>query len=263
MRAPFRRRVYGPLRDKKLENVLTQLFTREFGYEDKIVFAEVMVDRILSEIEHFVRPHTLVKPGQLLWMAVACDGSKHARKTMREIPQVPVLIDLVSDDDLESLANGDSFQDVRERRVARLFNQAFAQGGALAQSDVAAILLGSCHQVRNIIEKTREKTKRILPYRGSVHDMGGTITHKVEVIRLYEQGYVETEICRLLTPVHSLSSVEKYIQSYKNILKLLGRGFAIPEISGILSMSQRLVGAYVDIVREHHPDVINQRPGIA
>ena len=55
MRAPFRKRVYGPLRDKKLENVLTQLFTREFGYEDKTVFAEVMVDRILSEIEHFVR----------------------------------------------------------------------------------------------------------------------------------------------------------------------------------------------------------------
>jgi hypothetical protein len=41
--------------------------------------------------------------------------------------------------------------------------------------------------------------------------------------------------------VHDLRSVENYAQSYKNVLKLLERGFAPKEISGILSLSKRLV----------------------
>ena len=38
--------------------------------------------------------------------------------------------------------------------------------------------------------------------------------------------------------------------------KLLERGFTSSEISGILSISHRLVDSYIDIVGEHHPEVL-------
>jgi hypothetical protein len=80
------------------------------------------------------------------------------------------------------------------------------------------------------------------------------------VARLLEAGHLEPEICRLLSPTHDLRAVENYAQTYKNVLKLLERGFAPGEISGILAIGERLVNAYVEIVREHHPEILASNP---
>ena len=94
----------------------------------------------------------------------------------------------------------------------------------------------------------------------AIHDLGRTLTHKVEIIRLFEQGYLESDICTMLSPAHDLSSVERYVQRYKNILKLLMRGFSPREISGILSISISLVVTYVEIACEHHPEIVRHNP---
>jgi hypothetical protein len=174
-----RQETFSPMRDKTLANVLRHLFVTEFGYDKKVIFAEAMIERILETVDAFVKPASLLEAGQLLWMAVAVDGRKHAPQPMKEIPQVPVVLDLVTDDELKALANGEDYRVVRRRRYARLLEQAFAQGGVLAQSDLAAISLLNRTRVSRDIARSREETGRILPYRGSVQDVGATITHKV------------------------------------------------------------------------------------
>jgi hypothetical protein len=251
-----RQETFLPMRDKTLVNVLRHLFVTEFGYENKVLFAIAMIERILETLEAFIQPASMLKPGQMLWMAVVHDGSKHAHKPMKEIPQVPVVLDLVTDDDLDALARGEDYRVVRRGRHARLLEQAFAQGGVLAQSDLAAITVLHRTQISDDITRFRKTEGRILPYRGSVQDVGATLSHKIEVARLLEAGHLEPEICQLLSPVHTLQSVENYAQTYKNVLKLLERGFAPWEVSGILSINQRLVASYTDIIGEHHPDVL-------
>lgn len=255
-----RQREFSPLQDKTLTNVLRQLFVTEFGYEKKVLFAEVMIERILATIDAFVKPVSLLKPGQLLWMAVANDGRKHTYKPMKDTPQVPVVLDLVADDDLKALVNGEKFLVVRRHRHARLLQQALAQGGVLAQTDLAAITLICQGQVGQDIAHVQRARGRLLPYRGTVQDIGPTLSHKVEVARLLEAGYLEPEICRKLSPIHSLRSVENYAQTYKNVIKLLKRGFAPREISAILSISKRLTNAYIEIVKELHPEIIAGNP---
>jgi hypothetical protein len=259
-RRTHRQADFSPLQDKTLTNVLRQLFVTEFGYQNKVLFAEAMIDRILETVESFVQPAALLKPGQLLWMAVVNDGRKHAHQPMREIPQVPVILDLVTDGELGALASGKDWRVVRRRRHARLLEQAFAQGGVLAQSDLAALTLTSTTTVRADISHFRETENRLLPYRGSVQDVGGTLTHKVEAIRLFEAGYLEPEICRKLPILHDLPAVENYVQTYKNVIKLLERGFAPGEVSGILTIDKRLVQAYVDIIHEHRPKILAANP---
>lgn len=251
-----RQATFSPLRDKTLDNILRHLFVTEFGYQRKVVFAEVMIARIIETIEAFVKPAALLKPGQMLWMAVANDGHKHAYTRMRDTPQVPVVLDLITDEDLAALADHEEFRVVRRRRHARLLDQTLAQGGVLAQGDLAAISLIAQQAVSTDIALVQQTEERQLPYRGSVQDIGGTISHRAEVARLLEAGYLEPEICRMLSPVHDLQSVENYAQTYKKVLRLLERGFAPVEISGILSIGLRLVHLYVDIVREHHPEII-------
>jgi hypothetical protein len=240
---------------------LCQLFVTEFGYGNKVIFAEAMIKRILDTVEHFVRPATLLKPGQMLWTAVANDGLKHAFQAMKNIPQVPVVLDLITDDDLQGLASGDSYPAVRAQRHARLLEQAYAQQGVLAQNDLSAITLSNLQQVRDDLARFRTENNRHLPFRGSIQDIGGTITHKAEVIRLFEAGNLEPDICRMLSMPHDLSAVENYVQTYKNVLKLLERGFAPGEISGILGISKKLVDAYMDIASEHHPNIVNSSRG--
>jgi hypothetical protein len=259
-RNTHRQNVFAALRDKTLSNQLRHLFVTEFGYQDKVLFAEAMIDRILDTIEAFTRPASRLRPGQLMWMAVSYDGRKHAHQTMKEIPQVPVVLDYVTGDELQALTDGEDYRLLRRRRHARLLDQAFAQGGVLAQGDLAALSLLSAGAVRSDLSRIRKEEHRILPYRGVVQDVGGTITHKVEVARLLEQGVLEPEICRRLPILHSLASVENYAQTYKNVTKLLDRGFAPTEVSGILQVGMQLVKAYIEIVREHHPDILARNP---
>jgi len=251
-----RQETFSPLRDKTLRNVLRHQFVTEFGYENKVIFAEAMIDRILAPIAAFTQPVTRLQPGQLLWMAVPDDGHKHARQRMRDTPQVPVILDLITAAELATLAAGTPYRTVRQQRPARLLEQARRQGGVLAQSDLAASTLRHRKQVGQDIAAVQKAEERILPYRGSVQDLGGTLTHKVAVIRLLEAGYLEPEICERLKIPHDLSAVENYAQTYKNILKLLARDFTPVEIAGILSIGPRLVASYLEIVAEHHPDLL-------
>jgi hypothetical protein len=242
-----RQETFSPLRDKTLANILRQQFIDEFGYANKVVFAEVMIERILDTIDTFVRSASQLRPGQLLWMAVAHDGHKHAMQPMKDIPQVPVVLDLITDKELSALAAGRDFRLVRRYRHARLLKQAISQGGVLAQNDLAAISLLAPSTVQSDIAYVHQ-------------DIGATLTHKVEVARLLEAGYLEPEICRQLSPTHTLRAVENYAQTYKNVLKLLERGFAPNEISAILCIGLRVVNAYIDIVNEHHPQVVASNP---
>jgi hypothetical protein len=251
-----RERTFSPLRDKTLANVLRHLFVTEFGFETKVIFAEAMIERILETIDAFVKPASLLSPGQMLWMAVTNDGKKHTFKRMKEIPQVPVILDLVTDEELQAIADGKDFAALRRQRHARLLEQTYDQQGALAHTDLCVITLTNESQVSSDIDHVQQDRGRLLPYRGTVHDVGPTLSHKAEVARLLEAGYLEPEIGRKLSPVHNLRSVERYAQTYKNATKLLERGFTPGEISGILSISKRLVETYIAIVNEHHPEII-------
>lgn len=247
------------MRDKTLKNVLRHQFVTEFGYENKVIFAEAMIECILETVASFTRPVAWLKPGQLLWMAVPDDGRKHTKKRMRDIPQVPVILDLITDAELQALADGEEYALVRRERQARLLEQARAQGGVLSQNDLAAITLRHRKQVGRDIAAHQKRNGKILPYRGSVQDVGATTTHKVEVIRLLEAGFLEPEICQRLSISHDLTAVENYVQTYKNLLKLLERGFTPHQVTGILSISRRLVDSYMEIIQEHHPDLLGDR----
>jgi hypothetical protein len=257
-----RAETFGPLQDKTLHAVLRQQFMTEFGYGSGGAVADMIVEEVLHTLARYMRPPSTLRPGQLLWLAVAHDGAKHARGALCEIPLVPVVLDWVTQPELAALSEGVPFQEAREERIARLLTQALAQGGVLAQSDLSALCLLNRTQVGRAIHKYQREHETILPYRGTVQDVGGTLTHKVEVIRLFEAGFLEPEICKRLEMAHDLSAVENYVQTYKHVLKLLERQFTLPEISGILRIGMPLVRAYIDIVQEHHPEILARHPNL-
>lgn len=261
-RRSTRYRDYHPLLAKTVPNALVNLFIEQFGYGDKIVLAQAMIERILETLIEILQPAELVKPGQLVWLAVPADGPKYAHRPMAELPKKRVTLDLITLEDIRLFEQGVSVPEIRRNREARLIRQTREQGAALAQSDVSLMTMVACGTVSTDLKRYQEENHCVLPYRGVEHDMGSTCTHKVEVIRLLEQGYVETDIRRKLKIKHSLSSIERYVQPYKNAIKLLERNFTPVEICCILSMPARLLEQYIEIIREHHPNIIEKNPHV-
>jgi hypothetical protein len=251
-----RYRDYHPLLAKTVPNALLSLFIEQFGYGDKVVLAQAMIERILETLMDLLQPAALVKPGQMVWLAVPADGPKYAHQPMDKLPKKRVTLDLITLGDIKRFEQGVPIPEIRRQREARLIRQTRAQGAALAQSDVSLVtLVGGC-TVSTDLKRYQQENGCVLPYRGVEHDMGSTCSHKVEIIRLLEQGYLESEIRRKLKIEHSLSSIERYVQPYKNAIRLLEKDFTPVEICCILGMPARLLEQYIEIIRVHHPDII-------
>jgi len=258
--APRAHRDYHPLLEKTVENVLIQMFVDQFGFSDKRPIAALMVEHIMNALLSMLKPASLVSPGQMVMLVAACDGKKHTYKSIKHTKMVPVVVDLVTGDDILKLEKGEPMSTIRDERIARILLQAYRQGGVPSLSDVGLAVAMSPNRVSDIVLRHHKATGSALPYRGTIQDLGPSMSHKLEIIGLHEEGVIETEIARRTN--HSPRSVTNYIRAYKNVLSLIEKGFTLLEVTRILSMSARLVDAYLEIAKKHHPALSTNLGGI-
>ena len=257
------RQAYVGTAKRTFGQAIVHLLENNYGILGSRGVLELIAQDVTQLAEQFFPEQQHLRPGWMVFTGVKATGHKaYPGQSGADHQLVTLHWPVLTDDDLQALSAGESFRNVRRQRHARLLDQALAQGGVLAQTDLAALTLTCEGVVGDDIAHVQQTQGRRLPYRGAVQDVGPTLSHKVEVARLLEAGYLEPEICRMLSPVHNLRSVENYAQSYKNVLKLLERGFAPEEISGILSLSRRLVDQYIQIVKEHHPEIVWQNSSL-
>ncbi|RJS73576.1 DUF1670 domain-containing protein [Methanophagales archaeon] len=99
-------------------------------------------------------------------------------------------------------------------------------------------------QVREYMERTRE----VVPTRGTVHDLGRAITHKRIIIRLYLEGYLTPEIARRTK--NSEDACDRYIRAFNKVHMLADRNMSAEEIARTLEMSSFTVKEYLNIYLE-------------
>ena len=99
-------------------------------------------------------------------------------------------------------------------------------------------------QVREYMERTKE----VVPTRGTVHDLGRAITHKRIIIRLYLEGYLTPEIARRTK--HSEEACDRYIRAFNKVRMLADRNMSVEEIARTLEMSSFTVKEYLNIYSE-------------
>ncbi|MDW7726875.1 MAG: DUF1670 domain-containing protein [Candidatus Methanoperedens sp.] len=78
--------------------------------------------------------------------------------------------------------------------IARILLEAEEQGGVLAMNAMMHCFTAAVSKAR---ETWETKHGKILPTRGSLHDMGKTFTHKKQIVDLHIQGYFTSEITRM------------------------------------------------------------------
>ena len=185
--------------------------------------------------------------GQILWYGASKDEKPNYGKGARETVLMPVVLSLISAEDLQMKQQGYSEREIREQKMVRLFKEAYDQGALLTHSDVAFLVHASTGTISKQAREFMERTGQVLPTRGIVHDIGRAITHKRIIIRLYKQGYQTPEIARKTS--HSQEACDRYIKTYRKVIKL-SRKMNPEEIAQTLELSVALVKEYLDIEKE-------------
>ena len=215
--------------------------------------AELLAKDIDSLASRFFVSRDFVKPGQLVLNAIAKSDKPRVGKTIRETPLKPVIVTLFSDDELKNWVNGVKNKEMKKQRLARILKEAFEDGGVLQFGDLALIQLCNDRTAARYVHAYEQEHGTVLPYRGTVHDLGQTTTHKRWIVGKYLEGKPYSSIKAETS--HSTASIGRYIKGYRRVV-LLSRYFNQADISFLTGMSKRLIKQYLKIGKEHNWKVL-------
>jgi len=230
-----------------LKGSILDLIQKDYQFiaGDKIqeMFAEDLLE-VVSKA--YLEPWKL-EVGQMLWYGVKASEKPNYGKNSKKTPLTPIILTLISERDLEMRKEGYSDREIRETKIVRLFNEAYEQEALLTHSDMAYLLNVSTGIVSKQAKEYMEKTGKILPTRGIIHDIGRAVTHKRIILRLYKKGYQTPDIGRMTN--HTEKACDRYIIAYKRVQKL-NNTMKSGEIAQILGMGKSLVEEYIRIINE-------------
>lgn len=255
-RRKYRHSAFGRPEQKTLHNILKRELLFNFGYEDKVAIADLLVERFLALVKEYSPDPAGLQPGQILWLAVDVQAPPVRNRPLALTEMRAVILTLVHPDDLRRRKQGEKWRDIFPDVVARLFLEAYEQGGVLAIPDIVA-LCGCCYATaQRARQRWEKKHDTLLPTRGTIHDLGSRPSHKARIIDLHLQGLNTQEIGRLT--YHAPQCVDRYIDDFERVLMLyrrLGRGRSVKRIAFYTGLSVGLVEQYVALIKQH-PEVL-------
>jgi hypothetical protein len=245
-----------PLLAKSLRSMIRHKFITEYGYSDSVPVAEFITDDLMKLIQSVVFDAQTVKPGQLVWMAVEKEyRHKGYGVHLYDMPMKPVVLTFLNEDDINKHIQTKGREErlgLLRDRMARMLQESQEQVGPLAQSDLAAFFSYSQAMISQQLLKWQEEKDEILPYRGTVHDIGTALTHKTQAIERVLAGEPLSDVARALH--HSLPDIERYYKDYNKVEMATTICDDVAKIALITNMSVSLVQQYYDLVEKHRPE---------
>ena len=166
---------------------------------------------------------------------------------MKETRTKPIVLSLITEEDIGKLKDGGSFRELRKDALERLTREAFEQGTVLNHVDLGLLLTSSPRSQHRYIRELEEERHIQLPTRGRIHDLGPGVTHKKAIVRMLMEKYSVLEVSRRTS--HSTEAVERYHRDY-NRVEMLESKLTPEEIAFVTGMSKRLVNEYIELKQE-------------
>ena len=238
---------FTPQAHKTFENALCAFLQKEFpqlaGERSRIALAKGII-----EIVHQFFPKTdHLRAGQVVWPTVHKDEKGAYGKRIDDSQLTCVTLDLVQPKDAQERADGKKLRDIRKEAAARLCLQAYEQDGCLTNAEIAILLKISAPTVSLYIKEWENENDVLLPRRGTIHDMGPSLTHKKAIIHklFIEQKSVQKTARETH---HSFSAIQRYIATFRQVLLCRQKGMNSDEIAFAIRRTKALVKEYEDII---------------
>jgi len=241
---------YGPQTFKNFAGALGVFLEQECPQIGGQRTRLVLVNSITDMVNKFYPATSHLRPGQISWVTVHRDEKGSYGKSIKNTQLTNVVLDLVQQHDAADRAEGKKLRDVKKEASARLCFQAYDQYGVPAIPELAVLLKVSPATVSKYIAEWENEHQCVVPRRGTIHDMGPTLTHKKIIINklFIEQKTVQQTA---METYHSIMAIERYITTFKQILLCKQKGMNTDEIAFSIRKTKRLVKEYEKIIEEY------------
>ena len=228
---------------KSFEGALEAFFSYECPQIGGIRTRQVLVKSIADMVRQFFPETSHMKPGQITWPTVHRDEFSSYGKSIKQTRLTTVVLDLVRSEDALERSKGKRLRPIKKEAVARMCKQAYEQDGCLTNAEVAILLKISPGSVSKYIKEWETENREVLPRRGSIHDMGPTLTHKKIII---EKLFIEQKTVQQVSreTMHSLPAIQRYISTFKQVLLCTKKGMKTEEIAFSIGRTVILVKEY-------------------
>lgn len=250
------RDTFGPQCYKTFEGALSAFIATECPQLGGLLTRKALVQAIAQLVTAHYPSTTHMGQGQVRWTAVHKDEKSSYGKTIAQSQLTPVVLDLIPNSEVQARAEGTKLREVKIEAVARLFTQAYEQSGVLTNAEVSLLLKLSPGTVGTYRREWEEQHQRMLPTRGSIHDMGPTLTHKKIILQklIFEGKNVQT-VCRETD--HSPEAVLRYTTNFKQVLMCKSKGLDVAQTSFATKLSPRLIEEHLALIEEYRQRYAN------
>jgi hypothetical protein len=207
--------------------------------------AEAIVEKVHEVYLPLLETAQGVKPGQV--QITVIDASVAPNVPLAKAKQRLVTLTLhAGAGDIETRKKG-SVPVLRQKRLCRMCQEAFQQGGLLTLEDLANLFNCGVRTLVNDLAALR-KQDIVPPLRSTTKDMGRAITHRRQIITLWLQGLEYSEIARKTN--HSIDSVANYVDKFKRCAALFVSGFDLNTVALMVNLSTPLTQEFQRIHSE-------------
>jgi hypothetical protein len=256
---------YSGTRQRCFQQAARHLLETEYGF----IRSRRLIEMLAADMERLAdqfRPEAAtVPPGWLVFTGTkACGGKAYPGKPAGDYSLVTLAWPLLLPEDvaaLEQLPPGQLGRQQKrklfKKRLQRIIEHGLQheEGPVLLTCADLALMLGRTDgHISRLLLELRQETGQPLPTKGYFFDQGLRPTHKAEIVALYEQGLDEADIARQSN--HAQSSVGRYLRDYERVKLLLRHAIPIEQISTMSGLQPTVVQAYVNLVRQYHPDLL-------
>lgn len=187
-----------------------------------------------------------MRPGQIAFNVVGIENSPKEKLSDCQMKTVILTLD-AGEEDL-AVRKEQGVTALRRHRLKRICTESFLQDGLLTVEDLANRLLNCGERTLTRDLAALKQQGVILPLRSTIKDMGRSITHRSEIVRLWLTGKEFSQISRQTN--HSVEAVANYVEKFKRVIALAKDNYEIHTIAFLVKISQSLAQEYYDLFSE-------------
>jgi len=182
-------------------------------------------------------------------VSVAKDETSAYGKSMAKTRLVPVTISLIATDEAAQRRDGKKLRDLKREAVARICHEVDQQNGCITAAKLALLLKTTSSTIGKYIAHWQTEHRQLLPRRGSIHDMGPTLTHKKKICRLLFLEHKTVSKTVFITK-HSPQAIDRYITNFRQVYTCKQNNISTDETVRATKLSKRLIEEYHKLFKE-------------
>jgi len=237
---------YSSAHDRFLKPAIVNFFEREFCGMFGPVVRENIADALIDLFNSLCPESSRLEPGQIVWNAL----DKRTRADSQKRRYKPVILSLVTDDEVSLFEKGNPVSTIRKNVMARMIREAYQQGAVLSTRDLSLLLVSSSAYLSQQRIEYEKDNKTILPHTGVIHDMGTTLTHKRLIIYKHIVEKKDPSVVARETN-HSQKAVDKYIKDFHRVKTLVNDKKDTQFIHQTTNMSRNVINQYLQIINKY------------